>query len=648
MAIDKTTLRIIQRLLSSQDYISSYQISESVGMSRRLVRDKMADVRSALDNLGYTLSSYPSKGYLIPFKDLEARRALEVKIIDIEKGVKPLIPQYSDERRDYIILRLLRQEGYVKIDTLAEELAVSRATISNDIKLIKANYQHRMAVIIRQKPNFGIRFDMKELGIRQLYLDTIFKQFSSEKIFYEFLGTSINPSNQLENRIMKIIDENFGLSDIALTDFLLYISIACQRIHYHHELTEVMDISDFEDRVEFPIAKTITEWVEEALGVTFNAFEQIQLGIELISRRASFSRSLHSNTQYYPLLDQIYQEINQQLVIDFSKDPGLRELLSAYLPSLFFRVQFNTKLRTPHYLSVQNKYPLAYECAKICAKHLLTQFGFDISSSEYVHLSIFFQNAILEMGYFKKRAYVVCGMGRGATEMIRHQLTMWFSTEIEVVRVAQYYVFKDIAFNQIDLVISMTPIYDHIPVPILTISQMYDDEDRQKIRDFLDTHYNLPSIKTLFTPTLYFPKTTITKKMLLIKQFIKVLSQTYKTIDHTIFSSVMYDEKRRTCIEYDHGTTIVQLNFSISSGPVVCVFHLEQPMIWESKPATTIIFVSLRSKANLAMHSLKRTFSHFDGSVNLTQLNYSDFIRTLLTFENTQKQDKKITYEVIP
>lgn len=647
MKTDKITLDIIRIIANSNGCISSYKIAEEIGISRRSIRDKMKDVKAVLKSIGFELDSLVSRGYRIVYNN-KSQDDLFNCLSALEKTKEVMLPQTAKERQNYIILKLLRSKTYIKIDDLAEELASSRTTISNDLKVIRDDYRHRAVLNYKQKPRFGIKFELDEMVARNLYIDTLFQQFTSEKTFYDYLNISINPKNNLDYQIYNLINEHFGLSDLALMDFYFYISTATLRISMGYELKESMDLGTYRDHVEYQIAHDISKLIEHELDTTFNKFEINQLCIELISRRASFSRTLQSNREYDNVFYDVCERIDTETQIDFSKDDSLKELFTAYLPTLYFRLHYNTKLRTPLYLSATNRYPLAYECSRIAAKYFEQKYNCRMSSSEMVTMAIFFQNSILEMGYFKKKVYVVCGLGRGATEMIRHQLNMWFNQEIEVVKAAQYYIFKEEDLSDVDFVISMTPIHQDLPIPKLIISQMFDEDDKMRIRSFLDYNYNIPYIQLAFNPRLYYRNVSHKTKNTLLKHLTNVISESYPSVDKAVFSPIIMDKKRQTVYEFDCGVTLVQFEFSINAGPMIAVFQLKNEIQWNSKPARTLIFASLRPEKKLIIESIRSTLSNIHEPFNHANLEYRDFIAYLKEYQIKEKGNQKIIYDIIP
>ena len=58
-------IKIIQILLSSNDYISTYEIATLIGVSRRSVREEINNVKNILKEHNIHLTSKPNKGYII-------------------------------------------------------------------------------------------------------------------------------------------------------------------------------------------------------------------------------------------------------------------------------------------------------------------------------------------------------------------------------------------------------------------------------------------------------------------------------------------------------------------------------------------------------------------------------------------------------
>ena len=127
MQLKKNEIKIIQLLLASDNYISSYEIANSTGISRRRVRDEMKIVKDILASLHLNLLSKTSKCYYIEGKSSQNLTELQNIINNTEREDSSLIPSLPDERSSYILGRLINSKEYIKLETLADELLVSRA-----------------------------------------------------------------------------------------------------------------------------------------------------------------------------------------------------------------------------------------------------------------------------------------------------------------------------------------------------------------------------------------------------------------------------------------------------------------------------------------------------------------------------------------
>ena len=82
----KNEMKIIQLLLASDNYISSYEIANSTGISRRRVRDEMRSVKDILASLHLNLLSKASQGYYIEGKS--SQNLTELQNILAQRGMK--------------------------------------------------------------------------------------------------------------------------------------------------------------------------------------------------------------------------------------------------------------------------------------------------------------------------------------------------------------------------------------------------------------------------------------------------------------------------------------------------------------------------------------------------------------------------------
>lgn len=155
MNLNKVDISIIRLLINSKGYISSYDISNATGISRRSIRNKMINVKKRLEEMNCQLISKPANGYMI--EELTSDKIKEIsKILTIEETKREeLYPTAPWERQNYIKHRIIESNSFLKVDDLADELLVSRTTISAELKEIREQLK-KYNLTMTQKPNYGI------------------------------------------------------------------------------------------------------------------------------------------------------------------------------------------------------------------------------------------------------------------------------------------------------------------------------------------------------------------------------------------------------------------------------------------------------------------------------------------------------------
>lgn len=205
MKATNNEIKIIQILLSSNDYISTYEIATLIGISRRSVREEIINVKNILKEQNIHLTSKPNKGYIIEGKTPVIINKLQeiINKNESENAYAP-VPNMPHDRVNYILKLLAQSDKYIKMDDIADELLVSRATIANDLINVKKELS-RYNLHIIHKPNYGIKLNIKELERRRIIADLVFASMTQREVFYDFLDTYLDTSDR---EIIEIIKNN--------------------------------------------------------------------------------------------------------------------------------------------------------------------------------------------------------------------------------------------------------------------------------------------------------------------------------------------------------------------------------------------------------------------------------------------------------
>ena len=265
MKLKKNELKIIQLLLASDDYISSYEIATSIGVSRRRVRDEIKSVKDILSSLNLNLLSKTSKGYYIEGKSSQDLTELQNIINSNEREEDGIIPSLPEERNSYILGRLINGNEYIKLETLADELLVSRATIANDLVSIKYQFK-KYNLKFSQKPNYGILIIGKEINKRKCLVDNVFNNLRMSDMYYDFLDSYFNSPDYQIIQILR--NHKIYIDDISLIDFLICFSVNASRVNYGYAIKEEIEgFKGYKNRPEYQAAKELAQYAKDNLNL---------------------------------------------------------------------------------------------------------------------------------------------------------------------------------------------------------------------------------------------------------------------------------------------------------------------------------------------------------------------------------------------
>lgn len=633
MKLQKKEIQIIKLLISANTYMSSYAIAESTGINRRLVRDEMNNIRIILKSLGYQLISKSSKGYMIESTLPNTIQQLAAKIEQFEQEHYSAIPTLPSEREDYIIRRLLNTNDYVKIDDLANELLISRSSVSNDLKSVRETVK-KSHLTIKQKPNYGIKICGKEIDCRKPLVDIFFTNFKDSAMFYDLLRYTNQDNEMIENVILNILEDyQIEISDVSLCDFLLCVSTNISRMRLGCYLTEIDNIEDIKDRIEFEIADVISKRLEERLHMTIPQEESKQIGIELLSKRSSFNMISYHEDTAQKLAQATIQEIYDTTRIDFSSHIELFEELMRYNQGTLLRQRFNTKLRNPLYLEIKQKYALGYELAQI-ASTVFERYGhLALTLSELSYFAIMFNTALNRGVQRKKKVLLLCSLSYGTTELIEWQINERFGNEIDIIKHTQFYKLHYENLEIYDFIISTIPIHDPLPIPCLFINTIMEEEDFNKIDNYLAYAFYNRGIETCFHPRLFKAHVKVKRKTEVIHEMYKLIKQQFSLKDNSL-KRTLATYSNTNIQEYDNYISIIKYNKPINNNNLVTVVITEYPLVGYKKEVQIFVLVAFKERdehlANALCNSIAALSQNQESIFAILENpTYNNFIRIL-------------------
>lgn len=611
MQLKKNEIKIIQLLLASDNYISSYEIANSTGISRRRVRDEMKIVKDILATLHLNLLSKPSQGYYIEGKSSQDLTELQSIINKNERDDDSLIPSLPDERSNYILGRLINSREFIKLETLADELLVSRATIANDLVSIKNEFK-KYGLKFNQKPNYGIYISGPEIGKRKCLVDNIFKNLNISDMYFDFLNTYFNSPDY---EIIQILREYaISISDISLIDFLISFSISAARISCGYLIGHQTEgFEDYQNRTEYFVAKKLALYAKEHFDVEFDEYEIQNITIQLICKRATKGLTFIYNQDIIDLQNEILDKIKKQTLITFD-DEHFNKVFPLYLNYTLIRQKYGEKIRTPLYEDIQYDYPLSYYLAQIVSQVIKKHTKIPLSRSEITNFTILFNNTINNKKYSQKKVLLINCMSESIKTFINHFI-------------------EEENLDQYDLILSTAPIHRQLPIPVISVNYIMSQDDIIRIKSYLSYLFNDEQMLYYFHPSFY--KTHVPVKTLkgLATSFYQSIKSVYRLNDSK--KNDMMNKNICSVHTFENQIGLLRLSRPLNSNNIISIIVLEEPMKVENQTFNIAILFSCTDNQNIMYNTLFSTLKNI--SKNKDDLNrlsshisYTEFLSIIL------------------
>ena len=128
---------ILQFLLKHRErYVTSKELAEHISCSDRTVRNTLKLIDQTMNIQGVKLISKQGRGFQLFFENQEAYQEFRLTY-ELGEVYSTTSISKGDDRLAFILNKLLFEQVPVLFDDLADELYVSRSTLSHDFKKIR-------------------------------------------------------------------------------------------------------------------------------------------------------------------------------------------------------------------------------------------------------------------------------------------------------------------------------------------------------------------------------------------------------------------------------------------------------------------------------------------------------------------------------
>lgn len=487
--VSKRQKDIVLSLMEEKEPVTAEWMAKELGVSDRTIRNEIKELQSHSASLGLEIMSVRGKGYLLEIKDYEVfEREFSPRANEAINENQSVFTDHEN-RVLYILKRFLLEKEPIKLESLEEELFVSKPIVQSELKMVREildNYDLKLV----SRPHYGTQVEGDEYMKRLCFSNYILSRNGNLNIDSQ----SFKLLDQvLFNKVKKIIirkvkEYRIEISDIALENLATHITIGCKRIDEGFVIENLQHDITGKYPFERIVANEIVKEVEEITGLAFPEAEIDYivvhlLGTKLIQKNTlnEFSKFDELGTIIHCMLERLKTELNW----DFYNDLEFIQALTLHIRPAMNRLRYNLNIRNPLLDEIKRKYPSAFEGAAIASRCMEEYLNIEVGEHEIAYIALHIGVALERMKTMQKqtkRVMVVCASGVGSAKLLYYRLKNEFKDDIDIVATTNYYQLDEYDLSSIDFIISTVPIKEDIGVPVQVVNTFLEERDIALIR----------------------------------------------------------------------------------------------------------------------------------------------------------------------
>lgn len=489
--MNKKELKVLELLAENQDRRTTGQeLATRLGFSQRSIRTYIRNIEPESKRHGAIIDAKPGYGYQLNIVDLEAfkRFMLEQNHVSYP-GEVPAKVDDADLRRKWMMEQMLIHEQALEIDTIISRFYVSESTIKKDVQTLRALCEPYELKLRTEKGKLLIQ------GAEQNKRSMIMEQyFHSTKLssLQDYLDSSPLFINLPTSTLLRILLEEMRkakrrLTDVQLQNILLHLALSIRRVMEGKTICSFDKKKVKADSNAWQIASDILKQVSQEMNLQFPSSEIHYLALHFSILNEEEIPREKIKREIGEILTMLYEDE----VMDVREDKLLKEALVDHMIPMILRIRSNIQMENPMTQEIRQMAPDLFLITRKYFSMMPSLRRYTLIDDEWAYLTLHLQ-AAKERALQKRKlqVLVICAAGYGASQLLKSRINKLFGDELHIVSEAGYFDMNEETLKGIDLIISSINIGAVIfGIPFLHVSIFLDEDDQEKIRNYINSHH---------------------------------------------------------------------------------------------------------------------------------------------------------------
>ncbi|AVE39301.1 BglG family transcription antiterminator [Klebsiella aerogenes] len=333
------------------------ELAQRLSVSTRTVRADITALNALLAQYGAQFTLNRGSGYQLKIDDRSRFQALEETAPKTQH-----VPRTAQERIHFLLVRFLTSAFSIKLEDLADEWFVSRATLQNDMVEVRERFQ-RYQLTLETRPRHGMKLFGSEVSIRACLTDLLWELT---------LQGGINPLISAEAleadvpaQLEPVLQETLTRHHIRLTDvgerfICLYGAVVVRRVSEGYPLAD-FSAEDVAQNVR-DAARDLAGELQRLAGKPFSPAEEEWLCVHIAARQVQdVDPETISADDDEALVNYILRYINSQYNYNLLDDAQLHADLLTHIKTMITRVRYQIMIPNPLLDNIKQHYPMAWD-----------------------------------------------------------------------------------------------------------------------------------------------------------------------------------------------------------------------------------------------------------------------------------------------
>lgn len=477
---DNRSLRLLN-ILESNFLVQDQYLLDVLKVSSKTISNEIKSLNELFEDCAYIENKNSNYSlYITKLEEyLKRKRSIYEASVNFDSSKVRLV---------YIFKTLVTSGESTLIDDLAFEMIVSRTTLNSDIKKLNdiiSSYN----LVIKGKPNTGIKVVGLEKDIRIFILENIFNYMYKEDIF-----------DKDDNMFFDETFEKYKIDKQAKTEFFRYLTVSLDRFANGFYLDfEEKQYEELLNNYAQPFIKEISDYIENKYKINLSTDEIKFLAICFATMRVPTKiNKIRENLKYTEEYTKLVQEILETVVYEYGLEFDTSDIIEEFIYHIYFlmeRLKYGVRYNNNMKEKIKEQYPVSYKIAKTASKVINDKYNYIVSEDEISYLAIYFETLLKKIKVQSEdlNILLITNSGPAYSKLMVNEI----ENIIVNSQVSAFTTFEKVDYSKFNIIISTEDMQFDTETPVIYQNEILDKIYLKKEINFLQyvNKMNNPSIR---------------------------------------------------------------------------------------------------------------------------------------------------------